>query len=114
MLPPETGAISPSRPGRSCAGYLESEVILGSVLREFPRDETVVSTKITSPFSSSAGGRERSGSSSEQTRSDGSHEWLKKILPAGVVDVAMVGHNMINQSAEKTIFPLCIENDSAF
>ncbi len=45
--------------------------------------------------------------SSEQTRSDGSHEWLKKILPTGVIDVAMVGHNMINQSAEKSVFRFC-------
>ena len=150
-------------------GYLESEVILGSVLREFPRDEIVVSTKITlagghtddevvmkpeevrRSVDSSLNrlgldcidimlmavadakyfdpvmtdhlpvleqcrreGKIRFIGSSEQTRSDGSHEWLKKILPTGVVDVAMVGHNMINQSAEKTIFPLCIENDSAF
>ena len=147
-------------------GYLESEVILGSVLREYPRDEIVVSTKIALAGGHSdnvvvmkpadvrksvdasltrlgldyidvmlmavAGpeffspvvndhlpvleqckreGKIRFIGSSEQTRSDGSHEWLKKILPTGVVDVAMVGHNMINQSAEKTIFPFCVENN---
>lgn len=45
--------------------------------------------------------------SSEQTRSDGSHQWLQTILPTDVIDVAMVGHNMINQSAQRTVFPLC-------
>ncbi|MBT3274842.1 MAG: hypothetical protein HN368_16935 [Spirochaetales bacterium] len=49
--------------------------------------------------------------SSEQTRSDGSHEWLIKVLLTGTVDVAMVGHNMINQSAEQTIFPYCVEHN---
>ncbi len=143
-------------------GYLESEVILGEALRDFSREEFVVSTKI--PL---AGGHtddvhvmtpeevsesvdsslkrlgldhidimlmavagpeyydpvvndlipvlqkaKRDGKigyigSSEQTRSDGSHEWLKRILRTGFVDVAMVGHNMINQSAQQTIFPLC-------
>ncbi len=147
-------------------GYLDSEVILGSVLREFPRDEIVVSTKIPlagghsdDPAVMSAceveecvdsslrrlgldyidimlmavagpeyfktvvdvhlpvlekcrrDGKIRFIGSSEQTRSDGSHEWLRKILPTGIVDVAMVGHNMINQSAEKAIFPFCKENN---
>jgi len=147
-------------------GYLESEVILGSVLREFPRDEIVVSTKIALAGGHSddvnvmskqdvrdsvdsslerlgldyidvmlmavAGpeyydpvvndhlpvlerckqdGKIRFIGSSEQTRSDGSHEWLQRILPTGAVEVAMVGHNMINQSAEHTVFPYCIQHD---
>ena len=49
--------------------------------------------------------------SSEMTRSDGSHEWLKRILPTGAVDVAMVGHNMINQSAQDVVFPYCAEHN---
>ncbi len=49
--------------------------------------------------------------SSEQTRSDGAHEWLRAILPTGAVDVAVVGHNMINQSAERTVFPYCQKHD---
>ena len=47
--------------------------------------------------------------SSEQSRSDGAHAWLKKILPTGLVDVAMVAHNLINQSAQRTVFPVCRE-----
>ncbi|MBI4626194.1 MAG: aldo/keto reductase, partial [Verrucomicrobia bacterium] len=56
-----------------------------------------------------AAGKIRHLGSTELSRSDGSHEWLKKILPVGALDVAMVAHNMINQSAQKTVFPLCRE-----
>lgn len=49
--------------------------------------------------------------SSELSRSDGSHEWLKKILPTGLIDVAMVAHNMINQCAREEVFPYCVKND---
>ena len=45
--------------------------------------------------------------SSEMTRSDGAHVWLQRVLQAGLVDVAMAGHNMINQSAQRLVFPLC-------
>ncbi|AWT60634.1 MAG: NADH-specific methylglyoxal reductase [Candidatus Moanabacter tarae] len=49
--------------------------------------------------------------SSELSRSDGSHEWLKLLLPTNLIDVAMVAHNMINQSAQKTVFPFCVEHN---
>jgi aryl-alcohol dehydrogenase-like predicted oxidoreductase len=49
--------------------------------------------------------------SSEQTRSDGAHKWLQHALPTGMFDVAMVGHNMLNQSAQRTVFPLCREKN---
>ena len=49
--------------------------------------------------------------SSELSRSDGSHEWLKKILPTGLIDVAMVAHNIINQCAQEEVFPYCVKND---
>lgn len=49
--------------------------------------------------------------SSELSRSDGNHEWLRKILPTGLVDVAMVAHNMINQCAREEVFPYCVKND---
>ena len=45
--------------------------------------------------------------SSEQTRTDGAHLWLQRILPTDLMDVAMVGHNMINQSAQRLVFPVC-------
>jgi aryl-alcohol dehydrogenase-like predicted oxidoreductase len=149
-------------------GNGRSERILGSALRELPRDELVVSTKIALASSmpgeppqvmrpNEVGpsmheslqrlqtdyvdvmllavanlpehfdtvieallpelvrlkeqGKIRFIGSSEQTRSDGAHIWLQRVLPTDLVDVAMVGHNMINQSAQRTIFPLCIEKD---
>lgn len=46
--------------------------------------------------------------SSELTRADGAHHWLQRVLPTDQVDVAMVGHNMINQSARRTVLPLCV------
>lgn len=49
--------------------------------------------------------------SSEQSRDDGAHDWLQKILPTDLLDVAMVSHNMVNQSARKTVFPLCMEKN---
>ena len=49
--------------------------------------------------------------SSESTRSDGAHIWLRRVLPTELVDVVMVGHNMINQSAQRTVFPICIEKE---
>lgn len=49
--------------------------------------------------------------SSELTRADGAHVWLQHVLPTDHIDVAMVGHNMINQSAQRTVFPLCVEKN---
>ena len=146
-------------------GYLESEAILGRALRSLPRDQVVVSTKvslvegddqptavteeeITSSVEQSLQrlqlseidvlliavpnasfyddvfddqmeviqrlqdqGKVRFIGSSERTRSDGSHDWLLRALPTDLLNVAMVGHNMINQSAQKSVFPLCLERD---
>lgn len=52
-------------------------------------------------------GKVRFLGSTEMSRSDGAHTWLQAILPRGVLDVAMVAHNMINQSAQLSVFPLC-------
>lgn len=146
-------------------GYLDSEVILGKALRELPREDVVVSTKIAlaggmpgQPMTIAkpeeieqevntslqrlqmdyvdlmligvAGpefhdmvlneqlpvlerlqqaGKIRALGSTELSRSDGDHTWLQSILPSGKLDVAMVAHNMINQSAQQTVFPLCQE-----
>ncbi len=146
-------------------GYLDSEVILGKALRDVPRDDVVVSTKIAlaggmpgEPMTIAkpeeieaevnkslqrlqmdyvdlmligvAGpefydmvmneqmpvlerlrqaGKIRALGSTELSRSDGDHTWLQSILPTGKFDVAMVAHNMINQSAQRSIFPVCQE-----
>jgi L-galactose dehydrogenase len=146
-------------------GYMESEVILGRALKEYPRDSYILSTKI--PLAGGMPGEpmkvmkaeeiepavtrslqrmqvdtidllligvagpdhlqlvldehipvlqrlQRAGKirflgSSELSRADGDHQWLQAILPHGVLDVAMVAHNMINQSAQDSVFPLCRE-----
>ncbi len=50
--------------------------------------------------------------SSEQTRSDGGHQWLQKILPLDLLDVVMVGHNLINQSAQRSLFLICQQQNA--
>jgi L-galactose dehydrogenase len=54
-----------------------------------------------------AQGKIRFIGSSEQTRSDGAHIWLRRLLETDVPEVVMVGHNMINQSAQRTVVPHC-------
>ncbi len=49
--------------------------------------------------------------SSEVSRVDGAHEWLRKSLPANLYDVVMVAHNMLNQSAQRHVFPYCIKHN---
>jgi len=44
---------------------------------------------------------------------DPSHEMLRRALPDDHFDVVMVGFNMINPSARRTVFPLTIEKDVA-
>ena len=56
-------------------------------------------------------GKIRFFGSSEVTRSDDAHEWLRAFLPTGLADAAMVGHNMLNQSAGKWVLPYCIEQE---
>ena len=56
-------------------------------------------------------GKVRHVGSSEASSSDGAHEWLRHALPADVFDVVMVGHNMLNQSASRNVFPACVDRD---
>lgn len=44
-------------------------------------------------------------------RHDTEHELLKRALPGNEFDVAMIGFNLLNHSARKTIFPTTMEND---
>ena len=44
---------------------------------------------------------------------DPSHKMLKVALPDDEFDVVMVGFNMLNPSARKSVFPLCIEHNVA-
>tara|TARA_Y100000588_G_scaffold360617_1_gene420676 strand:- start:1743 stop:2693 length:951 start_codon:yes stop_codon:yes gene_type:complete len=49
--------------------------------------------------------------SSEISGADGAHLWLQAALQHDFIDAVMVGHNMLNQSAQKTVFPTCLERD---
>ena len=52
-------------------------------------------------------GKVRYVGSSEKSSIDGNHEWLAKGLSDDLFDVIMAGYNIFNQSASRTIFPLC-------
>ncbi len=55
-------------------------------------------------------GKIRALGSTEWSVSDGAHQWLERMLPTGALDVAMVAHNMINQSAQDVVLPYCHEH----
>jgi len=73
--------------------------------------DTVITDLIPELVKLKEQGKIRFIGSSEQTRSDGAHIWLQRVLPTDQIDVAMVGHNMMNQSAQRTVFPLCREKN---
>ena len=56
-------------------------------------------------------GKVRHVGSSEASSSDGAHDWLRHALPTDVFDVVMVGHNMLNQSAGRNVFPACVDRN---
>ena len=56
-------------------------------------------------------GKVRHVGSTEASSSDGAHDWLRHALPADVFDVVMVGHNMLNQSASRNVFPACVDRN---
>jgi aryl-alcohol dehydrogenase-like predicted oxidoreductase len=43
---------------------------------------------------------------------DTSHKMLQAAIPENIFDVAMLGYNMLNPSAAKTVLPLAIEKDT--
>ena len=49
--------------------------------------------------------------SSETAATDGNHSWLRAALPSGKLDVIMIAHNMLNQSAQRSIFPHCHDHN---
>ena len=55
-------------------------------------------------------GKVRFLGSSEQSRSDGAHEWIQRLLSADAVEVVMVAYNIINQCAARTVHPICRES----
>lgn len=143
--------------------YLDSEGILGRALEGVPRDNYVLSTKVTlaqpdsdallTPEQIRAGladslrrlrtdyidliliggnvatyekirddliptfrqlqqeGKFRFLGSTEKSAQDGAHEWLQLGLRDDLYDVVMSAYNLINQSAERTVFPYCQKNN---
>ncbi|MBN8820055.1 MAG: aldo/keto reductase [Sphingomonas sp.] len=58
-----------------------------------------------------AAGKLRFIGMTEVFRQDTEHRMLETALPHGEVDVVMVGFNLLNPSARKTVFPLTIKYD---
>jgi aryl-alcohol dehydrogenase-like predicted oxidoreductase len=56
-------------------------------------------------------GKVRHIGSSENSSDDGGHSWLEKAVEDELIEVVMVSYNMMNQSAERTVFPGCRKND---
>ena len=56
-------------------------------------------------------GKFRFLSSSEVSAYDGAHAYLTRGLRDDLFDSVMVGYNMINQCAEREVFPLCRKRD---
>ena len=83
------------------------DIMLIAVADQPENYDVVVSDLIPELVKQREHGKIRFIGSSEQTRTDGSHSWLRRLLPLDLVDVAMVGHNIINQSARQTVFPIC-------
>ena len=48
---------------------------------------------------------------SEMYFSDGEHKMLQRALAYGHFDTVMVGYNLLNQSAERKVFPLCQQHN---
>ena len=83
------------------------DVMLMAVAEHSENFDRVIDELIPELLKQKQKGKIRFVGSSEVTRSDGAHQWLERVIPTDLIDVAMVGHNMINQSAQRNIFPLC-------
>ena len=69
--------------------------------------DTVIEDHVPALKKLQSKGKVRFLGSSEQSRSDGDHQWIQRLLPANAVDVVMVAYNMINQSANRLVHPVC-------
>ena len=58
-----------------------------------------------------AQGKVRFTGISELFFEDGGHEMLQRALTDDVFDTVMVGYNLLNQSAERSVFPLCLDRN---
>ena len=109
MRPAEVGASVDKSLQRLQMDYVD---VLLMAVADLPENfSTVIEDLVPELVRLKEQGKVRFIGSSEQTRSDGAHAWLQRVLPTDLVDVAMVGHNMINQSAQRTVFPICVEKE---
>ena len=53
-------------------------------------------------------GKVRHLGSSEVSSVDGGHSWLNRVLQSDLMEVVMVAYNMMNQAAERTVFPISL------
>jgi aryl-alcohol dehydrogenase-like predicted oxidoreductase len=56
-------------------------------------------------------GKVRFLGATEKSSDDGAHHWLTRTLHDDLFEVVMVAYNMLNQSAEQEVFPLCQKNE---
>jgi aryl-alcohol dehydrogenase-like predicted oxidoreductase len=109
MKPAEVGPFVHESLRRLQLDYVDVMLIAAADLPQF--FDVVIETLIPELLKLRDKGKIRFIGSTESTRSDGQHVWLQRVLPTGLVDVAMVGHNMINQSAQRTVFPICVQKE---
>ena len=56
-------------------------------------------------------GKVRHIGSSEHSGADGGHTWLSEVVKDDLIEVVMVAYNLMNHSAERTVFPTCKDRD---
>ena len=56
-------------------------------------------------------GKVRHIGSSEHSSADGGHTWLSRAVEDELIEIVMVAYNLMNHSAERTVFPRCRDKD---
>ena len=90
--------------------YMDSEAILGQALVELPRDEVVISTKV----GLASYGPDREVVVATPEGIEASVEASLRRLQVEALDLVLVSvlaHNMLNQSAQQTVLPTCVERN---
>lgn len=93
---------------------LQTDYIDILLIAGFPQQltyETIVEETIPALRHLQEEGKFRFLSSSEVSRFDGAHTFLTRGLRDNLFDSVMVAYNLINQSADREVFPLCQKLD---